>query len=65
VICGSFPPGKSAQFGTIGLAGAPGPALHTGHGGVATAGGAVGAGALIVVDGAAQFGTMVADAGPD
>jgi len=25
----------------------------------------VGTGALIVVDGAAQFGTMVADAGPD
>jgi len=38
--------------------------LQTVHGGVATAGGAVGTGASVVVDGALQLGTIVAGFGP-
>ena len=57
--------GKSEQFGTIGTVFGSGPEWQTVHGGVTIAGGAVGAGLSIVVEGAPQLEAIVAGPGPD
>ena len=62
--CGGLVPGKSEQFGTIGTVFGSGPEWQTVHGGVTTAGGAVGAGPSIVVEGAPQLEAIVAGPGP-